>query len=152
MKEKGRIVKGNGMGGFLCPPTHPMYTQHVETDLKRRKENRGGTSLEYAVKDDTLDDETRAKAKAILDSWKAPPIDSEEIREWVLQVLGYFKGCYNLDLSEDGWSNDNLTIDMNLNPLEYIDNHAGVHLIRKYYPDFIPTRDDFDNAYWGTKP
>jgi hypothetical protein len=152
MKEQGRIVTGNGMGGFLCPPTHPMHTQHVETDLRRRPENRGRESLEYAVEDETLTNATRAAARTVLNSWKAPPLDSEEIRGWVLQVLGYFRGSYNMTLTEEGWHCDKMTFDHELDPMDHIENHAGVHLIRKYYPDFTPTREDFEQAYWGTKP
>ncbi len=30
--------------------------------------------------------------------------------------------------------------------------HAGVHLIRRYYPEYEPRAEDFAAAYWGTKP
>lgn len=33
-------------------------------------------------------------------------------------------------------------------PLEWIEDHAGVRLIRNYYPNFYPTREHFDNAKW----
>ena len=39
MQQKGHIIM-EGMGGFLCPPTHPMLTKSVETDLRRKPENR----------------------------------------------------------------------------------------------------------------
>ena len=52
--EKGKIVH-RGMGGFLCPPGHPMLTMSVETDLRRKPENRGSMALDYAAKCEYLD-------------------------------------------------------------------------------------------------
>lgn len=149
-KEKGRIVM-EGMGGFLCPPTHPMHTQSVETDLRRRPDNRGRESLEYAVDDDSLDDATRAAARTVLNSWKRPPLDSPEVREWILQVLGYFRNSYNFSGDEEGWRADRLTI-RSVDPLENAGHHAGVHLIWRYYPEYTPSANDFAQAYWGKKP
>ena len=54
MQQKGRIIM-EGMGGFLCPPTHPMLTKSVQTDLRRKPENRTCMSLEYAVDSPMLD-------------------------------------------------------------------------------------------------
>jgi hypothetical protein len=154
-KEKGRVVC-NGMGGFLCPPTHPMHTKSVETDLRRRKENRGCMSLEAAVGCDWLDDATRAAVRTVLNSWQKPALDSPEVQEWILQVLGYFKGCYNFgnpDVPEN-WYAAKLSIRQaeDCNPMDHADQHAGVHLIRKYYPEFTPTPEHFALAYWGQKP
>jgi len=149
MKEKGRIVNG-GMGGFLCPPSHPTYSQHVETDLNRRPEYHGGMSLETAIDCDWLDNATRAVARTILNSWKRPALESPEVQEWILQVLGYFKGCYcRGDGAEpEDWHAANLAI----NPENRtVDEHAGVHLIRKYYPEFTPSEEHFQQAYWGSK-
>lgn len=47
--ESGRIKHG-GMGEFLTPPTHPEHSFSVETELRRKPENRGSMSLSYAVK------------------------------------------------------------------------------------------------------
>jgi hypothetical protein len=30
------------------------------------------------------------------------------------------------------------------------EDHAGVNLIRRYYPEYVPTQEDFDNAKWGS--
>ena len=94
--EKGKIVQ-HGLGGFLCPPGHPMYTQSVETDLRRKPENRTTMSLEYAAESPMLDDVTKAVVRTILNTWERnkPALDSPEIQEWILQVLGYFRGCFN---------------------------------------------------------
>jgi hypothetical protein len=73
------------------------------------------------------------------------------VQEWVLQVLGYFSGCYNFSTDEGGWNADKLTIDMFVHPMKAIDYHAGVHRIRKYYPDFMPTQAQFNIAHWGTE-
>ncbi len=154
MTEKGKIVN-RGAGGFLCPPKHPEHDYCVETDLRRRPENRGSMSLSYAVDSPTLNADTRAAAKALLDNWAAykPALTSAEVRDWVRQVLGYFKGCYNFTPeNETGWHAGNLTIDSDLDPLANAAFHAGVHHVRRYYPDYQPSRLDFLRAYWGQKP
>ena len=55
-------------------------------------------------------------------------------------MLGYFRGCFNFHPeNESGWHAGNLTIDSDVDPLEHADFHAGVHLIRRYYPEYQPT-------------
>jgi hypothetical protein len=155
-KEKGKIVN-KGMGGFLCPPGHPEHSYSVETDLRRRPENRGSMSLSAAVNYEWLDNITRHQAGQIIDKWNQnrPAIDSAEVKDWIQQVLGYFRGCYkNPKLQEpDCWAASVLSIDQDnkADPMTLIDYHAGVHLIRRYYPEYVPTADDFASAYWGTK-
>lgn len=145
-KEKGRITS-SGMGGFLNPPTHPEHTMHVEIDLRRRPENRGGLSLSSAVDCDWLDAGTRMAAKAVLNSWQAPPMESAEIQAWILQVLGYFRSCYQG--TNGSWNAYDLVIDKERDPVVNADTHAGVNLIRKYYPSFVPSAEHFQNAKWG---
>ena len=151
MREKGKIVL-QGMGGFLCPPGHPMRTHSVQTDLRRRPANRGGMALDYAVDSPLLDDATRAAARTVLAAWKKPPLDAPEVQAWILEVLGYYRGCYNFDGLETGWHVENLTIDFEIDALENANYHAGVHLIREYYPDYQPTREHFAHAHWGEEP
>ena len=153
--ENGKIVAG-GAGGFLNPPTHPEHNFHMETDLRRRPENRGFMSLSSAKDCEYLNRESRQAARKLLSSWVRPDIESEEVKNWIYQVLGYFRGCYqgNPELGEASWDVSNLR--MNLPPEERvemrIDQSAGVHFIRKFYPEYEPTEEDFQRAYWGTKP
>lgn len=150
-KERGIIVN-KGLGGFLNPPTHPEHDYSVEYDLKRRPEDRGSMSLSYAVeKADYLTDETRTAAKRKLDSWVRPALESEEIQDWIAQVLGYFKNCYcdHGSQSEDRWNVGKLHGPKENND---IDDHAGVNLIWKYYPEFVPLEKHLNSAYWGKKP
>ncbi len=149
-KEAGRIA-ASGMGGFLNPPTHPEHTHSVETDLRLRPENRGSMSLTAAIECEYLDDATRAAARTVLASWVRPALDSSEIQEWVKQVLGYFKGCFKGE-GPNQWNASELRIDNKIDPLLNADLHAGVRLIRKYYPEFTPTAEHFAAAYWGKKP
>lgn len=147
MKDQGSIVH-EGMGGFLCPPTHPEHNQSVCS----RVGDRFSMCLSSAVDCDWLDEGTRNKAKEILDAWRKPPIADSDVQDWILQVLGYFRGCYKgLDGPEE-WSVSNLKMDRSVDPVLNADQHAGVHLIRKYYPEFIPTDLHFKAAYWGMKP
>jgi hypothetical protein len=151
-KERGRVV-ASGMGGFLNPPTHPEHAFSVETDLDRRPCNRGGMSLSSAADCDWLDDNTRADAKRRLGAWQAPPIESLEIREWIASVLGYFRNCYRgAGDAPECWHAANLRIPkQEFDPVLNADQHAGVNLIRKYYPAYAPTADDFARACWGNK-
>ena len=151
--NKGQIVM-QGMGGFLNPPTHPEHTQSVQFDLRRKPENRGSASLSAAVDCEWLDNATRAAARTVLNSWKRPAIESAEIQNWIRQVLGYFKGCYRKpgNTADNAWNVDQLDTQGVYRAMDRIDDHAGVHLIRKYYPEFVPTPEHFSEAYWGTKP
>lgn len=138
------------MGGFLNPPGHPEHNYSVQFDLKRRLENRGSMALSSAVDCEWLDDSTRAAAKRKLDEWKPKPLESEDVQDWILHVLGYFKNCFRgVGKEPECWHVQNLVI---VNKGQSPDDHAGVHLIRKYYPDFKPEQRHLDNAYWGTKP
>ncbi|MEN6367756.1 MAG: hypothetical protein ABFC88_13170 [Thermoguttaceae bacterium] len=151
---KGKILQ-EGLGGFLCPPDHPMHTCHVKAARC------GDMSLDAALECKRLHSETKATVRSILAKWEQEkrPLDAAETREWILQVLGYFRGCYcrgDGSRPED-WHAANVVINGIVRPNKVgreatIDRHAGVHLIRQYYPDYQPTADDFDAAHWGEKP
>ena len=124
----------------------------VETDLRRRKENRGGMSLSAAVECEWLDASTRAAAKRNLDAWQTRklPLDAPEVVDWCRQVLGYFRNCWK-GTGDEPWNVQNLR--MGPRPEGATDaDHAGVNLIRRYYPGYWPTPADWAGAYWGTKP
>ena len=153
IKERGRVVAG-GMGCFLCPPNHPEHSYSVETDLNQRKANRGSMSLSFAADCEWLTDETRFTVSELLNSWQKLPLDSAVVQDWIAKVLGYYKDCYrNLDEQEPKcWHADNLKITkMPAKAGLTTNDHAGVHLIRQYYPEFSPTKENFRQAYWGTK-
>lgn len=153
MKKEPGVIVQEGMGGFLCPPTHPMHTRSVERDLYRSRANRWSMSLDAAVDCAWLDDETREVARKVLADWQRPPLDSAEVQEWIAQVLGYFRNCYRAEGPEpECWHASNLKIIKGADPKPPVDEHAGVHLIRRYYPEYVPTEQDFARAYWGTKP
>jgi len=149
--ERGYFAP-EGMGGFLCPPSHPEHTTSVQSIPRG---NSWSMSLSAAVECEWLDPAQRAEAKRRLDEWQAmrPALDTPEVQEWVLQVLGYFRSCWRGEGPEpECWHCTNLRI---LKPGEHtphVDEHAGMHLIRRYYPEFNPTREHFESAYWGEKP
>ncbi len=159
--ESGELIgriDNSGMGGFLNPPTHPEYDYCV------RYGTDGSMSLSAGAESDELDEATRMEAKKLLSDWVPPPMDDPEVVKWVHQVLGYFKGCWrNPNVPEpECWHADKLlanrletwTIDpianITLTLLDNVDDHAGVHLIRKWYPEFMPTEEDFVQAKWGS--
>jgi hypothetical protein len=146
-----RITTGSA-GCFLDPPTFPTHTHHVETDLRRRPENRGWVGLSSAADCTWIAEEVRQEAAALIQAWHdaRPAIDSPEIADWIAQVLGYFCHCY---IPESGSRNaSDLLISRDRDPLAEADRHAGVAFIRNFYPEFTPTAADFGAAYWGTKP
>lgn len=160
MKRSSRVISG-GAGCFLDAPTYPTHTHSVETDLDRSPANCGSMSLEYAATCDYLDAETRKQAADMLAGWQAPAIDSPDVQAWILQVLGYFHDCYrgageeaecwnvsNLEIWGSNWYEPRLQAGIYPRP---ITDHAGVHLIRKFYPEFIPTAANWAEAHWGTK-
>jgi len=148
MTDHGRIAKG-GMGGFLNPPTHPEHDWHAE---QAARDPRWSTALSGAAKDPNIDAATRNAAAELLASWRRPPLDSPEIQDWIAQVLGYFRGCFrNPQAGDRQWHASDLIIDKR-DPVANADDHAGVNLIRRFYPEFKPTAEHFAGAYWGKKP
>lgn len=143
-------IAPGGAGCFLDPPNYPTHSVHVQTDRNRRKENRGMVSLTYAVDCDWISADTRARASGMLKRWHAnpPAIDSEPVQRWISQVLGYFRNCY---IGPSGSRNaSDLAIDSERDPMADPGSHAGVALIRDFYPDFTPTAADFEAARWGS--
>lgn len=148
-RNYGKLVK-TGMGGFLNPPMHPEHSFSIQSTY-------GDTfcmPLSSAAESDWLDPKARGIAKRLLAEWRKPALDSEAVQDWIAIVLGYFKGCYvgQNSKGEPSWNASDLRIDSTVDPVLNADLHAGVHLIRKYYPEFVPTVEHFAGAYWGTKP
>lgn len=75
------------MGSFLLPPNHPGLTNGVETDITRKKENRGSMSLEYCAGTESYCDEvTKKQARQLIKEWEESklPLDSEEVQKWLV--------------------------------------------------------------------
>jgi len=145
----GKIDRRSGMGGFLNPPTHPSHAMSVHSSYG----DIFSMSLESAAECEWLNPSTRYAARGILKAWKRPAIESPEVQDWIKQVLGYFRNCYRGEGPEpECWNASNLRIIKNGEPLPLIGEHAGVHLIRKYYPEFTPAAEHLSGAYWGQKP
>jgi hypothetical protein len=87
----------------------------------------------------------------LLDQWEKskPPLSDPKIQDWIHQVMGYYKGMYNLG-GEWKTSND-LSSKPDADAVLNQDKHAGVITIKKFYPDFKLTQDHVANAYWGSK-
>lgn len=148
-------IAPGGVGCFLDPPNYPTHSAHVQTDRNRRKENRGMVSLTYAAECAWISADTRGRAAGMIKRWHAnpPAIDSEFVRRWVSQVLGYFRNCYigaggSRNVAFADWSD--LVIDSERDPMADPGSHAGVAFIRDFYPDFTPSAEDFASARWGS--
>lgn len=149
--QKGNIVPG-GMGGFLNPPGHPKHSFHVETDLRRRPDNRTHVCLSSAADCKWLSRETRHAARRLLNQWRRqrPELNDPIVQDWICHVLGYFRSCYVRPYCDR--SADRLLISRDLDPLANSHMHAGVAFIRDFYPEFHPDAKHFSGAYWGKKP
>jgi hypothetical protein len=129
----GTIIDG-GLGGFLCPPTHPAHSHCVRYRNSR-------ISFFSALEASWVDKATKDMVRHFLNSWQ--PIPLADVMDWVHQVLGYFRHSYGSGSAKD------LVFHSDWDPMEHVDEHAGVHHIRRYYPGYKPTREDFEQAYWN---
>lgn len=146
-----RIVN-TGMGGFLNPPGHPDHNYSVEYD-RRRGVYHSCSSLSSVRGERHIPVEVRAQARSLIKRWEAENASTTPDPEWVLQVLGYFRGCYRNDNAPAGqeWHATHTTIDQDRDPMLNAHNHTGVNFVRKFYPGFQPTAEMFAGAYWGSK-
>ena len=135
----GKIVDGS-MGSFLEPPTHPNHRFEIRSVYG----DTFGVALSSAVDTEWLDDKTKAEAKKIMDDWTALLISNILVEDWIHQVLGYFKNGYK----GQSWNVGDLVFDSR-DPVSNQNDHAGVHFIRKYYPQYKLTEADLKQAYWG---
>lgn len=141
-RDLERVISGSA-GSFLCPPGHPNYSYKVETDCNRHKKNRGSMSISYAAQDPHVALKVRLECNKLLSQYRdnRPATDTDEVREWISQVLQYFKNCY---VADNGSRNvSDLIIDSALDPVLNANRHAGVAYIRDHYPDFTPTAEMF---------
>lgn len=148
--RNSRLCLTSGCGGFLNPPSHPEHTASVET-LRHGVTPDGCMSLLSAVSADYLDEITRREARALLESWVRPALESPDVQAWIGQVLGYFRGCYRNPAKSgaEQWHASHVLID-NREPLANALDHCGVRCIRSFYPEYMPTADDFARAQWGS--
>ena len=153
-KERGRLIPGSA-GSFLTPPGHPEQRFVIETDLRRKPENRTHLNLSSAVDDEWLEPGARAAARKALADWEKnkPSLDHPAVEEWVRYVLSYYRGSYATRGTEgaERWNVSNLEFDQELDPVENADRHAGVRMIRRYYPEYNPRVEDFAPGGYGQK-
>lgn len=161
MSEHWMIRSGEreGCGGFLDAPGYPTHTHSIVSYRgSKPRDFESISSLRYDL-EDWIPADIRAQAKALLDAWHAnpPSIDSAEVQDWIHQVLGYFRNCWRGKGPEpECWHANKLEIVsgplMDGVQVYAIEKHAGVHMIRKFYPEFTPSAEDWARAYWGKKP
>lgn len=134
MKKYNARIVNKGFGCFLNPPTYPEYSKSVFFwDIK--PEFGQYCCLSYAVDWNRLEDNIKQAAKQILDTWQKPDINNPDIQKWILKVMKTYKHLYR---GLDGnWAWSDLLKDKQYDPVINQDSHAGVHFIRKYYPEFI---------------
>lgn len=124
-----------------------MHTTSIIEGLKHNPRTIASLEFDEPWADRAVIDE----ARRILDAWQAPPLESPEVQAWVSQVLGYFASCYRGGGDEPQcWNADKLNIDRTRDAIEHQDEHAGVRLIRRYYPTFTARREHFAGAKWGS--
>ena len=115
-------------------------------------------SLTYAAECEWVSALVRHQASSLIKSWYQdnPFFNSEdpELLDWAHQCLGYFRNCWlneRLDL-ETARRPENLIIDPKLEAIpDDVLLMRGVDHIRQFFPSFLPTTEDLDSAYWGSK-
>ena len=125
------MLVNEGMGSFLCPPNHPNhYFSYENSNIS--------CSIEYIIDNPTeFDKEIVILANDRMNEWnKLDKLSLTDSRteSWINFVMTYFENCYQ-NPETKSWNATDLLI-ANLNPIENQDTHAGVHFIRKYYPEF----------------
>ncbi len=127
-----------GNGSFLEHPNHPTHFWGAVEVMKNGRGDYGCSSIEsYRGLFKEVDDiYAKTKIRTATD-----PVSID----WIRQVLGYFKNCYSPDGKE--WSANKLVIKKD----GEVNLHAGIHHIRKTYPGYVATKEDWENAYWGKK-
>lgn len=143
-----KLVKG-GQGSFLDPPGHPEHDWSVHSVYG----DTSSSSLSFAA-EHASDPTAKAAARAKLAQWKPLPLSDPKVQDWIHEVLGYFKGMYSgmNKAMQQSWDVSDLRHRLDYDPTLNQDIHAGVHFIRKFYPDYKATPYDFQAAYWGKKP
>lgn len=88
-----RIATG-GMGQALTPPNHPSQKHHVETDLKRSKENRGSMNIEYALAEKYVPESVKKQIKQLLADWEINklPLTHKDVKAWLNECKRHWKG------------------------------------------------------------
>lgn len=145
-------LRNEGMGGFLCPPTHPMHTRSV-VEVNTRGREVGCMCLTSALEATYVPDNVRAQAKTLLDGWKAPSIDEAEVQDWIRLCWGYFKRMkrnHAVPEPRCWYASDMIVADRAARIDDPdLEDQAALHHIRCYYPDYQPTAEHLAEAYWG---
>lgn len=150
------VSSHKGSACLLCPPGHPRYElQSVYTAAGDDPMDARGQRNHMMV---LLQPGTKSVYRLVEHDgadalWVPLPADHPEVAEWRLHVLGYFRNCYRSPHHPEPecWHAGNLAISER-DPIAHAEDHAGVHLIRRYYPAYVPRAEEFANAYWGEKP
>lgn len=155
-QKKFYIIQGS-QGCFIDPPNYPTYKYYIEDISKTCSISLSKNMLnnpEYSY----VDRDVKLKAEKLINVWfeNRPCLSSPIVKDWIYQVLGYFSNCFQ---SIDGsWDADKLRCkhlknkDKNFYYRYMVRTqllNAGVHHIKKFYPEYKASMEDFRNAYWG---
>ncbi len=170
--EVYRLIRGSGMGGFLCPPGHPNLEYEVRGASSARKlmsDPHTMISVESAADDEAVPAEIRRQAAELLENAKL--VRSER---WERNVYGYFRNTYSPDGTDRNLGRS-LTVGMkwyvdkgseyeSLNRSDEVlraddprvvpESHMGYLLVKRYFPDAEPRLDLIADAQggYGQKP
>jgi hypothetical protein len=111
------------------------------------------------------DGKTKAACQRIMAAYakSKPTLDDPSVKDWVLQVLGYFRNSWSLDgVRRNVNDKDNIVFTKSQQGSDSwksvppkglnISHHLGVMYVRSHYPQYMPKDSDFKDAYWGKKP
>lgn len=97
MKKEDHIrLINTGMGGYLNPPNHPEHNWSVQTDLHKKRENRGSMRLSYTLTEEWLSIEQKQMIKDKLAEWDKLPLTHKLVKEWISKCKKHFAGYPSL--------------------------------------------------------
>lgn len=137
-------VASGSAGSFLEPPYKKCHRYEVV-------QKHAGNVMSICSIDSFKKEfpELAAKVDSIIGEEKQTPIDEN----WKNSVFNYYNNCYSSD-GVNSNASDCIILEEETS-LDYKNKyHLAVLFIRKYYPDFIATEEDFLNhpeASWGKK-
>jgi len=85
------VVSGS-MGCAFDAPGYPSYNYEVETDLTRKKENRGCMNIDYALTQDYISPSIKSKINKLIAAWNTSkaPLSAAVTKKWIKECVAYF--------------------------------------------------------------
>jgi hypothetical protein len=142
-------TENKGAGSFLEPPFSKTHQYGYVAGVDRGNGYQEYGSINSLLESENVPESAKKEIKSIIGEEVKMSINDPSIQDWIHNIMGYFNSCYSPDGVNRSASD---CVIIKGSPFEIgIDKHLGVMFIREYYPEYIPSQEDFDKAYWGKK-